>query len=40
MTTIDVEKKQAGLDRALEDLRTGDVYHAKDTSDLFRQILG
>ena len=32
--------KKSGLDKALEDVEKGRVYKAKDTDDLFKQILG
>jgi len=32
--------KKCGLDEALEDVKAGRVYHAKDVDDLFKQILG
>ena len=31
---------KSGLDRALEDVKHGRVYKAKDVDDLFKQILG
>ena len=30
----------SGIERGLEDIRKGRVYHAKDSEDLIRQILG
>lgn len=32
--------KKSGLDEALEDVKAGRVYKAKDVDDLFKQILG
>ena len=32
--------RKSGLDKALDDLREGRVYHAKDSQELFQQILG
>lgn len=34
------EKPKKGLDKALDDVKAGRVYKAKDTEDLFKQILG
>lgn len=34
------DRKQPGLDVALDDIKAGKVYKAKDTKDLFEQILG
>ena len=31
---------KSGLDKALEDVKSGRVYKAKDVDDLFKQILG
>lgn len=31
---------KSGLDKAFEDIENGKVYQAKDTEDLFKQILG
>lgn len=33
-------QKKTGLDEALEDVKAGRVYHAKNTKDLMQQILG
>lgn len=33
-------KKICGLDEALEDIKAGRVYKAKDVDDLFKHILG
>ena len=30
----------SGVEKGLEDIRRGRVYHAKDSADLIRQILG
>ena len=30
----------SGIDKGLEDIKKGRVYHAKDSEDLIRQILG
>lgn len=30
----------SGIEKGLEDIRKGRVYHAKDSEDLIRQILG
>lgn len=37
---IEVKKKQAGIDKALQDLKDGNTYRASSTEDLFHQILG
>jgi len=39
MTTMS-KKKKTGIDRGLEDLEKGNVYHAKDSADLVKQIFG
>ena len=31
---------RCGIDRALEDVAAGRIFHAEDTDDLFNQILG
>lgn len=31
---------KTGLDEALEDIKTGRVYHAESVEDMFNQILG
>ncbi len=31
-------KKKTGLDEALEDVKSGRVYHAENVDDLFRQL--
>ena len=33
-------KRKSGLEKGLDDLKNGRVYHAKDTKELFEQILG
>lgn len=33
-------RRKTGLDAALEDIKAGRVYHAKDVDDLFKQCLG
>lgn len=32
--------KKCRLDEALEDIKAGRIYHAKDTEDMMRQIFG
>ena len=32
-------KKQSGIEKGLEDIRNGNVYHAKNSQDLISQIL-
>ena len=32
-------QKKSGLDEALEDVKTGRIYHAESTKDLMKQIL-
>ena len=39
VTVVDPAPK-SGLDKALEDVKAGRVYKAKDVDDLFKQILG
>lgn len=39
VTVVD-STPQSGLDKALEDVKSGRVYKAKDVDDLFKQILG
>ncbi|MGM9722821.1 MAG: hypothetical protein ACI3YG_01815 [Prevotella sp.] len=34
------QRRKTGLDLALEDIAMGNVGHAKDVDDLFKQILG
>lgn len=33
-------KRMTGIEKGLEDIRTGNVFHAKDSQDLIQQILG
>ena len=33
-------KKKSGIEKGLEDIRKGNVYHAKNSQDLITQILG
>lgn len=33
-------QKQSGIEKGLEDIRKGNVYQAKDSQDLIKQILG
>lgn len=33
-------RKKSGIEKGLEDIRKGNVYHAKDSQDLINQILG
>lgn len=33
-------KKKSGIEKGLEDIRKGNVFHAKDSQDLVSQILG
>lgn len=40
VTVITKEKQKKGLDRALDDVKAGRVYKAKNANDLFNQILG
>lgn len=35
-----VKNHKNGMDEAIEDVRAGRVYRAKDTDDMFSQILG
>jgi hypothetical protein len=35
-----VKAHKCGLDLAIDDIKNGRVYEAKDVDDLFRQILG
>ena len=37
--TLKLQKK-SGIDKGLEDVRKGNVFHAKNSEDLIRQILG
>ena len=40
VTVFSHDKKRPGLEEALEDVRQGRVFHAKDADDLIRQCLG
>lgn len=33
-------KRKSGIEKGLEDIRKGNVYHAKNSEDLIKQILG
>ena len=33
-------KRNSGIDKGLEDIRKGNVFYAKDSDDLIKQILG
>ena len=33
-------QRKSGIDKGLEDVRKGNVYHAKNSEDLIKQILG
>lgn len=33
-------QRKSGIEKGLEDIRRGNVYHAKDSKDLIQQILG
>ena len=33
-------ERKSGIEKGLEDIRAGRVYHAKDSEDLIKQILG
>lgn len=33
-------KKKSGIEKGLEDIRKENVYHAKDSQNLIKQILG
>lgn len=34
------EERKSGIEKGLDDIRKGNVYHAKDSADLVKQILG
>ena len=34
------KERKSGIEKGLEDIRNGNVYHAKDSADLIQQILG
>ena len=38
--TLTMPKRKSGLDKALEEVKQGRVYHAANTDDMFSQILG
>ena len=33
-------QKKSGIEKGLDDIRRGNVFHAKDSDDLIKQILG
>ena len=33
-------KRKSGIEKGLDDIRKGNVYHAKDSEDLIKQIFG
>lgn len=33
-------KKMSGIDKGFDDIKKGNVYHAKDSADLIKQIFG
>ena len=33
-------QRKSGIEKGLDDIRRGNVYHAKDSEDLIKQILG
>ena len=33
-------RRKSGIDKGLEDIRKGNVFHAKDSQDLIKQIMG
>ena len=35
-----VTRRKTGIEKGLDDLKNGRVYHAKDSADLIKQILG
>ena len=35
-----ITDKKSGIEKAMEDVKTGRVYKAKDADELFKQILG
>ena len=35
-----LEQEKSGIEKGLEDIRKGNVYHAKNSQDLITQILG
>lgn len=34
------KQRKSGIDKGIEDIATGNVFHAKDSDDLIQQILG
>ena len=38
--TLPKRAKKTGIEKGLEDIRKGNVFHAKDSEDLIKQILG
>lgn len=38
--TSEKKSRVSGLDKAVEDVKEGRVYHAKDADDLIKQVLG
>ena len=38
--TLTKRAKKTGIEKGLEDIRKGNVYYAKDSEDLIKQILG
>lgn len=34
------KERKSGIDKGLEDIRKGNVFHAKNSDDLLKQILG
>ena len=37
---LTITDKKSGIEKAMEDVKTGRVYKAKDADELFKQILG
>lgn len=35
-----MRKRTSGIDRALNDIKKGSVFHAKDSADIIKQIFG
>jgi hypothetical protein len=38
--TIPKRQKRTGIEKGLDDIKKGNVYHAKNSQDLIKQILG
>jgi len=38
--SIFTQKKKSGIEKGLDDIKKGNVYEAKDSADLIKQILG